>query len=105
MKEKIIGIDLGATNIRGAVVFENNLSEIITQRVNSKGSEEEVLKDVFALTDTLIDDDVKAIGIGVPGVVDIENGIVYDVIYIPSWKEVHLKKYMEEPIKTQLAMC
>jgi len=95
-EEKIIGIDLGATNIRGAVVFENNLSEIITQRVNSKGSEKEVLNDVFALTDTLIDDDVKAIGIGVPGVVDIENGIVYDVIYIPSWKEVHLKKYMEE---------
>jgi glucokinase len=30
------------------------------------------------------------------GVVDIEDGIVYDVIYIPSWKEVHLKKYMEE---------
>jgi glucokinase len=96
MKEKIIGIDLGATNIRGAVVFENNLSEIITQRVNSKGSEEEVLKDVFAVTDALINDDVAAIGIGVPSVVDVEEGIVYDVQYIPSWKEVHLKKHLED---------
>jgi len=96
MKEKIIGIDLGATNIRGAVVFENDLSEIITQRVNSKGSEEEVLKDVFAVTDALINDDVAAIGIGVPSVVDVEEGIVYDVQYIPSWKEVHLKKHLED---------
>jgi len=95
MKEKIIGIDLGATNIRGAVVFENDLSDIITQRVNNKGSEEEVLNDVFAVTDALMNDDIAAIGIGVPSVVDVEEGIVYDVQYIPSWKEVHLKKYME----------
>ena len=95
MKEKIIGIDLGATNIRGAVVYQNDLSEIISQRIQSNGTEEEVLNDVYALTDKLINDEVKAIGIGVPSVVDVEEGIVYDVQYIPSWKEVHLKKYME----------
>ncbi len=94
--KKIIGIDLGATNLRGACVSENNISEIQSQRIKSNGTVSEVLDDVFALTDTLIDDNVKAIGIGVPGVVDIEEGIVYDVIYIPSWKEVHLKKYMEQ---------
>jgi glucokinase len=94
-KEKIIGIDLGATNIRGAIVEEQDLSEIKSQRIRSSGSEEEVLDDVFALTDALINDDVSAIGIGVPSVVDIEEGIVYDVQYIPSWKEVHLKKHME----------
>ncbi|MEO8713019.1 MAG: ROK family protein [Parafilimonas sp.] len=99
MKEKIIGIDLGATNIRGAYVYENNLSEILSQRIHSNGSEEEVLNDVFALTDQLINDDVAAIGIGVPSVVDVEEGIVYDVQYIPSWKEVHLKKYMETRYK------
>lgn len=99
MKEKIIGIDLGATNIRGAIVYQNNLSEIISQRIQSNGTEEEVLNDVFALTDKLIHDEVKAIGIGVPSVVDVEEGIVYDVQYIPSWKEVHLKKYIEARYK------
>lgn len=96
MNEKVIGIDLGATNIRGAVVDEENLSDIIMQRIHSNGSEEEVLNDVFAVADQLITNDVKAIGIGVPSVVDVEEGIVYDVQYIPSWKEVHLKNYMEE---------
>ena len=98
-EEKIIGIDLGATNIRGAIVYQNDLSEIISQRIHSNGSEEEVLNDVFTLTDQLINDNITAIGIGVPSVVDVEEGIVYDVQYILSWKEVHLKKHMETRYK------
>lgn len=94
--ETVIGIDLGATNIRGACVNENNISEIQSQKIRSSGTEQEVLDDVFALTDKLIDKNVTAIGIGVPSVVDVEEGIVYDVVWIPSWKEVHLKKKMEE---------
>jgi glucokinase len=94
--EMVIGIDLGATNIRGACVNENNISEIQSQRIRSSGTEQEVLEDVYTLTDKLIDKTITAIGIGVPSVVDVEEGIVYDVVWIPSWKEVHLKKKMEE---------
>ena len=95
----IIGIDLGATNIRGGLVNENSISAIISQRINSSGSAEDVMQDVFKITDQLINDSIVAIGIGVPGVVDIEPGIVYDVQYIPSWKEVPLKKRLEERYK------
>ena len=93
--KKIIGIDLGATNIRGTVVSGEEISDIISRRIKTKGTEEEVLEDVYALIDDLIDSDVKAIGIGVPSVVDVKKGIVYDVIHIPSWKEVHLKELLE----------
>src|ERR1700676_4264822 len=92
---EIIGIDLGATNIRGAVVNDEAISEIISQRINTKGTEQRVLEDVFAIADNLVDNSVKAIGIGVPSVVDVKEGIVYDVQHIPSWKEVHLKQLME----------
>jgi glucokinase len=96
---KIIGIDLGATNVRGAVVNNETISEIISQRINTKGTEQQVLEDVFAIADKLIDSSVKAIGIGVPSVVDVKEGIVYDVQHIPSWKEVHLKQLMEARYK------
>ncbi len=99
MKTKVIGIDLGATNIRGAVVMENTVSHIVSARIHSDGSVEEVLNDIYRVIDVLMDDSVKAIGIGVPSVVDITEGIVYDVQYIPSWKEVPLKKWMEEKYK------
>ncbi|MDF2433934.1 MAG: glucokinase [Mucilaginibacter sp.] len=92
---KIIGIDLGATNIRGAVVNDEAVSTIISKRIQTKGTEEQVLGDVYGLIDALISEDVKAIGIGVPSVVDVKLGIVYDVIHIPSWKEVHLKEILE----------
>jgi glucokinase len=96
---KIIGIDLGATNIRGAIVQNENISAIVSRRIHTKGTQEEVLEDVYWLIDQLVEDDVKAIGIGVPSVVDVELGIVYDVVHIPSWKEVHLKEILEKKYK------
>lgn len=94
--KKVIGVDFGATNIRAGIVHGSQLSEIKSKRINSSGSAEEVLKDLFLIVDPLMDKEVNAIGIGVPSVVDIGKGIVYDVQNIPSWKEVHLKKIMEE---------
>lgn len=92
---KIIGIDLGATNIRGAVVNNEHISAITSKRIHTKGTEEQVLQDVYSIIDALIDKEIKGIGIGVPSVVDVKQGIVYDVVHIPSWKEVHLKKLLE----------
>jgi glucokinase len=51
---------------------------------------------LFGVTEKLINDSVTAIGIGVPGLVDEERGIVFDVINIPSWTELPLKQLMEE---------
>ncbi|HEX8022292.1 ROK family protein, partial [Mucilaginibacter sp.] len=63
----------------------------------SDGSVEDVLNDIYTVVDALLKNNTaNAIGIGVPSVVDVSEGIVYDVQYIPSWKEVHLKKLMQE---------
>jgi glucokinase len=97
--KKVIGIDLGATNIRGGLVDQSKLSKIHSKRVNSSGSVQQVMQDIFEITDPLMEDQVAAIGIGVPSVVDLEQGIVYDVQYIPSWKEVPLKKWMQDRYK------
>jgi glucokinase len=96
MDIKVIGIDLGATNIRGAVVIGDTLLNIVSARIHSDGTVKEVLDDIYQVVDALIDDSITAIGIGVPSVVDVLNGIVYDVQYIPSWVEVPLKRLMEE---------
>lgn len=94
-KPKLIGLDLGATNIRGGLVQDNRLSQIQSKRIRSEGTVEEVLEDIYSVVDKLKEPEIAAIGIGVPSVVDVERGIVYDVQYIPSWKEVHLKKNLE----------
>jgi glucokinase len=91
----IIGIDLGATNIRGAVVSGDALSGIVSARIRSDGAVEDVLGDIYQVIDALMTEKIAAIGIGVPSVVDLAEGIVYDVQYIPSWKEVPLKRLLE----------
>jgi len=92
----VIGVDLGGTHVRVGVVSAGRLAQIASARIPSSGSVESVLKVMFELIDPLINKEVRAMGIGVPSVVDIENGIVYDVQNIPSWKKVELKKLMEE---------
>jgi len=94
-----IGIDLGGTNIRAGIVHSNALQKIVSRRINARGSAEEVLQELFSVTDQLISNSVTSIGIGVPGLVNIEEGIVYDVVYIPSWKEVPLQKWMADRYK------
>ena len=74
-----IGIDLGGTNMRGGRVAEKKLQSIFSQKVNAQGSVNEVLQELYLFTDKIMNADVKSIGIGVPGLVDIDNGVVYDV--------------------------
>jgi glucokinase len=96
---KLIGIDLGATNIRAAIVHGANIKNIETKKIKSAGTVEDVLADFYLLIDALLDKDVVAIGVGVPSVVDLAKGIVYDVQHIPSWKEVPLKAILEAKYK------
>lgn len=93
---KTIAIDLGGTNVRTALVQDDAIVEILSQPCLAAGTESDVIGQIFGMTDSLFAGDVDGIGIGVPSVVDVDNGIVYDVIGIPSWKEVHLKSLMEE---------
>ncbi|MFI5155284.1 MAG: ROK family protein [Chitinophagales bacterium] len=96
---KLIGIDLGATNIRGGLVSGKTIDNLKANIIRRNGTAEEVLDDVFRLTDQLVDKEIVSIGIGVPSVVDTKLGIVYDAQYIPAWKEMPLKKRMEERYK------
>ena len=94
--KKYIGIDLGGTNVRAGVIFNDQIISLKSSAINSTGSTQEVLRQIFDVIEGLDMDSVAGIGIGVPSVVDIDKGIVYDVQNIPSWKEVPIKKILEE---------
>ena len=95
MKSNIIGIDLGGTNISAGLVINNELLQISSEKINAHGTAEEVLQELFSATDQLMNNSVNAIGIGVPGLVDHQNGVVFDVMNIPSWKKIPLQEWME----------
>ena len=90
-----IAIDLGGTNVRVAVVSDGHILKYQSEPCLSTGSEKEVVHQIITLIESVLDETVDKIGIGVPSVVDYRRGIVYDVLNIPSWKEVHLKDLLE----------
>ncbi|NWF89739.1 MAG: ROK family protein [Ignavibacteriaceae bacterium] len=91
----VLGVDVGGTNIRVGLVEDNDIKRIEKINVRANGTESEIIGDIFSLIDKFKNENVEGIGIGVPGVVDIEKGIVFDVQNIPSWKKVHLKEKLE----------
>ena len=100
-----IAIDLGGTNVRVAsVVPGGNVVRVLVEPSLSTGSEGEVLEQLYRLIDDLMSPEVDGIGIGVPSVVDTERGIVYNVVGIPSLKEVHLKDLLEKRYHVRVAV-
>lgn len=90
-----IGVDLGGTNIRAGLLQKGVLTEVKQTLLVEKESLQQTINQLISTIAPLIKPGVKGIGVGVPSVVDIENGIVYNVVNIPSWKKVELKKIIE----------
>lgn len=92
----LIGIDLGGTKVAAGKVIGNKLESVICRLIPSASTKvEDTLNLIKEVIKELGFDDVAGIGIGVPGLVDRENGIVYDFQNIPAWTEVELKSLLE----------
>ena len=93
--ENIIGVDIGGTSIVGGRIEGNRIvAQVTTDTHAQEGGEKtlDVLKEVVRRLKTT---ETKAIGLGVPSVVDREKGIVYNVQNIKDWEEIHLKSILE----------
>ncbi len=91
-----IGIDLGGTNMRAGrvqdcrlVAYESNPTP------KSPKDMQETVDALIGLIESVWDEAVEGIGVGVPSVVDRRRGVVYDVKNIAHWKEVPLKDMLE----------
>ncbi len=93
---KLLGIDLGGTNIRAGVVEGGTVRGVVSERITSTASELEVCDQVYDVVQRSLEAGVTAMGIGVPSVVDVKRGIVYNVQNIPSWKQVPIKERLEQ---------
>ena len=94
--KNMIGVDLGGTNIRAGKIADDKIFRLTKAPTPGKGSVDEVFDKICSVIDGCFDASTTSIGVGVPSVVDVEKGIVYDVVNIPSWKVVPLKEMLEK---------
>jgi len=99
-----IGVDLGGTNIAVGLVDEEGkiLLKGSTPTLVERGPEP-IIRDMGKLSLELLEkggyslDDVKAIGVGVPGVADSEKGLVYFCTNL-GWHNVPLTSILTQVI-------
>jgi len=90
-----IGVDIGGTNLRAGIEVGGMITRQHQVLLKNKESLSSTLLQLMDLIRPLTKYPVKGIGIGVPSVVNVDKGIVYNVMNIPSWEEVALKDIMQ----------
>lgn len=103
-----IGIDLGGTNIAAAVVDEYGIIYgRSTRKTNAPRTYQEIFKD---MADCALDaakesgisfDDIKSVGIGCPGAIDIENGMI-EFSNNLNFYDAPIVSYMEKLLKKKV---
>ncbi|MDR3059046.1 MAG: ROK family protein [Prevotella sp.] len=94
-----IGIDIGGTKIRMGIVDGGMILRKAEALTNAQASEDLILDNLCNMIRQIMNTNIRGIGIGVPSVVNAEQGIVYNTVNIPSWKKVYLKDILEREFR------
>ena len=91
----LIGVDLGGSNVRVGLVIGKKIVALQSRPISSRARPKIILNEICETIAAVFQPDVSAIGIGVPGAVDMEKGIVYKAHNLPSWRSVPVKRILE----------
>jgi glucokinase len=99
---KIIGVDIGGTTISAGLVNGEQIIRRSEVDTPFDRPQHEVLQAVYQAIDEVFDPEISGIGIGVPGLVDLREQLVLDVVDIPSWDSIPLGElvsdYFNKPV-------
>lgn len=113
MKKPYIGLDLGGTNLRAALVDVENGSVLFQQSTLTLGHEghDAVMQRMMNLIVTMLEtvslqtSDIGGVGIGVPGLLDLEKG---ETLFLPNlpgtWPHVPLRDVLQQKLGVPVAL-
>jgi glucokinase len=90
-----IGVDLGGTKILAGVVTREGDVVRRHERATPTDSEDALVRELEIAIAEVMGDDVGAIGLGVPGPLDLPNGRTYDMVNLP-FHDFPLRDHMAE---------
>ncbi|MFA6281730.1 MAG: ROK family protein [Candidatus Omnitrophota bacterium] len=95
-----LGIDWGGTYIKAGVV--NSKGKILEKTVYSSGELKEkqaFISEIKKLKNRFAKYDIKAIGIGAPGMINVERGSIYYLPNVPGWNNFPLRGILKKELK------
>mgnify|MGYP000129475417 CR=1 FL=1 len=110
-KKYSIGVDLGGTNIVSVIV---NCQGKIVNRLKvptlaERGKEATIKRIIETIHENIVQStiapaDIIGIGIGAPGPLNIERGIINFAPNLPGWRDVPLKKILEDEFNMKVVL-
>jgi glucokinase len=106
MKQYVVGVDVGGTNIKLGVVGPSG-KVIVRNSFATKPFASSRMKLISALSRAieasimaagLNKKQILGVGIGLPGLIDYEKGIVRFLPNIPGWHSVHLRSILQKKV-------
>jgi len=105
-----IGVDLGGTNLRIAAVDDNGtLLEKITLGTQVQKGRDFVITEMCEAIQQVVTKyagkgQLDGIGIGVPGIIDLETGMLYESPNLPGWDHYPVREEIESRLKTKVVL-
>ncbi|MHC4480128.1 MAG: ROK family protein [Planctomycetota bacterium] len=109
-KDLVVGVDLGATNIRaGLVSLSGEVSRRRQAATPAAQGTEAVADAIAAAVRACVSaggggGPVRGVGLGSPGTIDLENGVVLFSPNMPGWRDVPLRSMVERRLELPVAL-
>ncbi|MBW2977086.1 ROK family protein [Candidatus Woesearchaeota archaeon] len=98
--ENIIGVDLGGTNIKSALISpKGKIIKKYETATEAKKGAKEVIKNIFSSIQKVKSGKIKGIGIGSPGPMDYKKGIIKSAVVNLPLRNVPLRKIIQKKFK------
>jgi glucokinase len=109
MPEYSIGVDLGGTNLRAAAISSDGqiLDKISGKTQLSEGRDAviaDIVEAIVTLRDRRRDSRLAGVGIGVPGFIEIEKGLIVGSNNLPEFEGFPVRDDIERRLGTQVIL-
>src|SRR6266699_6701237 len=98
----VVGIDLGGTQIRGAVLRGSNLLSRVSEETGLNPTPERIITRMHRAIQKALDkscstlEQIRGIGIGVAGPLDSQSGVVFAAPNLSEWENIPLQGIFQE---------
>jgi glucokinase len=99
--EHVIGVDLGGTHVRAAAVdAEGRIGRRVKKATEVHKGGNAVLSNIFSAVQEIRTEGpaVDAVGFGIPGPMDLNEGVVLSAPNIPFWKDFPIASVFEKEL-------
>ncbi len=109
MTDYSIGLDLGGTNLRAAAIDRNGtILHKVADRTDLAAGREEVVGDMVAairqLRDQFGPEGLRGVGVGVPGFIILDKGLVTDSPNLPGFENFPIRDELSQQLGTQVIL-